>query len=134
MGEDAITRRGPLTDRHNNSPMGGNDRSRESPIVTEWENAHAAIRSTGRWDHYQEMRMGAGANLSVRQLQDDHGRTVFRAEAAWDNWTLFKIAADYDSADTALAALPEFAVALTDLLGEKGAWKGLIQMAPADGE
>ncbi len=29
--------------------------------------------------------MGAGANLSVMQLEDDHGRPVFRAEAAWDN-------------------------------------------------
>ena len=80
------------------------------------------------------MRMSAGANLSVIQLQDDRGRTVFRAEAAWDNWTLFKIAADYDTADAALAALPEFAVALTTLLGEKGAWKGLIQIAPPGSE
>lgn len=76
--------------------------------------------------------MGAGANLSVIQLQDDRGQTVFRAEAAWDNWTLFKITADYDTADAALAALPKFAVALTDLLGEKETWKGLIQMAPPD--
>jgi len=102
----------------------------------EWDAARDAIRSTGRWDHYEEMRMGpdarrffdggkAGANLSVTQTQDDQGRSVFRAEAAWDNWSLIKITADYESADTALAALSEFSVALTDLLG-KGAWKGLM--------
>src|ERR1700723_1271893 len=66
------------------------NRSLQSAIMTEWGNARDAIRSTGRWEHYQEMRMGAGANLSVVQLQDDRGRTVFRAEAAWGNWTLFK--------------------------------------------
>ncbi len=78
--------------------------------------------------------MGAGANLSVTQFEDDRGQTVYRAEAGWDNSTSFKITADYDRADAALAALPEFAVALTDLLGEKGAWKGLIQSAPPDAE
>ncbi len=72
------------------------------------------------------MRMGAGANLSVTEIQDHEGRTIYRAEASWDNWSLFELTADYDTADAALTALPVFAVALRELLGEKGASMGLI--------
>jgi hypothetical protein len=88
--------------------------------------AEETLRSTGRWEHYTEMRMGAGANLSVALVNDDRGKPVYRAEAAWDNWSLFKITADYQSAEAALTAVPEFAVALTELLGERGASKGLV--------
>jgi hypothetical protein len=92
----------------------------------EWAEANKAIQSGGRWERYTELRMGAGANMSVTRTQDDQGRTVYRAEAAWDNWSVFKVTGDYESAETALAAVSKFSSALVDLLGEKGAWKGLV--------
>jgi hypothetical protein len=78
--------------------------------------------------------MGAGANLSVTEIHNSEGRTIYRAEAAWDNWSLFKLTADYESAHSALVAVQEFAVALTDLLGKRGAWKGLIKPTATDTE
>ncbi len=59
------------------------------------------------------MRMGAGANLSVTEIQNPEGRTIYRAEAAWDNWSLLKLTADYERAEAALVAVQEFAVAPT---------------------
>jgi hypothetical protein len=64
--------------------------------------------------------------MSVALVNDDSGKPVYRAEAVWDNWSLFKITADYQSAEAALNAVPEFAVALTELLGERGVSKGLV--------
>jgi hypothetical protein len=99
-------------------------------VHMEWADAEELIRTTGRWEHYLEMRMGAGANLSVTEIQDHDGRTIYRAEASWQNWSLFTVMADYDTAEAALVALPLFAVALTDLLGEKDAWRGLSKKPP----
>lgn len=56
----------------------------------------------------------------------------FIAEAAWDNWSLFKVTGHYESAEAALAAVSTFPSALVDLLGEKGAWKGLISGVSED--
>jgi hypothetical protein len=55
-----------------------------------------------------------------------------RAEAEWDNWSLFKASADYISANAALATVEQFASSLCDLLSKEGTWKGLVPGGDAD--